>query len=198
MQTQKGELKTKGIAVALDIARQQSIELLDSYFEKLLNELIECSQSSTFIGSQHEYFYARAKISQARKDIAQRFIDYLETTFRQFSSQTLVSSDELLGAGNPSLALVEDDALEERVILTTIRQRAEARYSDAMWALNRRLSLLNDGREVTDQSNPLAPCRFCFALKQGMQAIDVSGAAKAEIYRMFERVFVDRVGGYLQ
>ncbi|UTW44479.1 DUF1631 domain-containing protein [bacterium SCSIO 12696] len=192
MQTQ--QITSKGVDVALGVVRQQSIELLDKYFAKLLDELIECSQSSTFIGSQHEYFYARAKISQARKEIAKRFVDYLETTFQQFSNKTLVSADELLGAGNPSLSLVEDEALEERVILTTIRQRAESRYSDAMWALNRRFSLLNNGREVTDQTNPLAPCRFCFALKQGMQSIDVSTAAKAEIYRMFERVFVDHVG----
>ncbi|MCV6605512.1 MAG: DUF1631 domain-containing protein [Porticoccaceae bacterium] len=191
---QAQQITSKGVDAALGVVRQHSIELLDKYFEKLLNELIECSQSSTFIGSQHEYFYARAKISQSRKEIAKRFVDYLETTFQQFADRSLVNADELLGTGNPSLSLVEDDALEERVILTTIRQRAESRYSDVMWSLNRRFSVLNNGREVTDQTNPVAPCRFCFALKQGLQSIDVSAAARAEIYRMFERVFVDHVG----
>ncbi|UTW44482.1 DUF1631 family protein [bacterium SCSIO 12696] len=193
------KLKRRGLKAAQDAVLDFARKNLPEFFIRLLDELIDHTEQGAFVGSKHEYFYAGSKIKDSADAITGTFVEHFKTTFKQFGARQLEELDTLLDKEQEAtLALIEEEDLEERVTLTTIKQRAEGRFRDALWALNQRISVLNDGIPVDEQLNPLAPGRFCLALRDSLRQIDISVGTRLEVYRVFDRLVMDRLGRIYQ
>ncbi|MGS2722928.1 DUF1631 family protein [Porticoccus sp. GXU_MW_L64] len=193
------QLKRRGLKAAQDAVLDYSREKLPEFFSGLMDELIDLTEQGAFVGSKHEYFYAGSKIKDSADAITVNFVEHFKTTFKKFAARSLEDADALLDKDQESsLALIEEADLEERVTLTTIKQRAEGRFRDALWALNQRVSILNDGIPVDEKLNPLAPGRFCLAIRDSLRQIDISTDTRIEVYRVFDRRVMDCLGHIYQ
>ncbi|MDM3870494.1 DUF1631 family protein [Porticoccus sp. W117] len=193
------QLKRRGLKAAQDAVLDYSRDNLPEFFSNLMDELIDLTEQGAFVGSKHEYFYAGSKIKDSAGAITDSFVEHFKTTFKKFAARSLEDAEALLDKEQESsLALIEEEDLEERVTLTTIKQRAEGRFRDALWALNQRVSILNDGIPVDEKLNPLAPGRFCLAIRDSLRQIDISTDTRIEVYRVFDRLVMDRLGRIYQ
>ena len=193
------KLKRRGLKAAQDAVLDFSRKNLPEFFSGLMDELIDLTEQGAFVGSKHEYFYAGSKIKDSADAITDSFVEHFKTTFKKFGARSLEDADSLLDKEQESsLSLIEEEDLEERVTLTTMKQRAEGRFRDALWALNQRVSVLNDGIPVDEKLNPLAPGRFCLAVRDSLRQIDISTETRLEVYRVFDRLVMDRLGRIYQ
>src|SRR5690606_18543594 len=93
------------------------------------------------------------------------------------------------------LSLVDNAELEETIAITSICHRADSEQAEALWALQQRLALLNDGRKVDERSNPLSPIQFCEALRRQIAELAVDTRTKVMGYKHFEAALSKPLGG---
>ena len=73
--------------------------------------------------------------------------------------------------------------------------RANAKYAEPLWKLNRRLAVLRGGKKLGDESNPCGPRQLCAAMHRAVQLLDVDTTVKIIIYKLFDKHVLTRIGG---
>lgn len=93
------------------------------------------------------------------------------------------------------LSLVEHADLEETIAITSITHRAEAFHAEALWALQQRLALLNDGEKLDERNNPASPVQFCESLRRVLASMEVDVKSKIIGYKTFEQDVIGHLDG---
>lgn len=125
---------------------------------------------------------------------ADDFLRRLDIGFDEFRQQKLqapVGQERFRGE---RLMLVDNAELEETIAITSICHRADTDQAEALWALQQRLSLLNEGRKIDERSNPLSPIQFCEALRRQMAELTLDTRGKIMGYKYFEAALIHSLG----
>lgn len=124
-----------------------------------------------------------------------QFLKHLAAGFEQFQGKTLRTPSGQERFRGARLTLVDNAELEETIAITSICHRADSEQAEALWALQQRLGLLNDGRKVDERSNPLSPIQFCEALRRQIAELAVDTRTKVMGYKHFETALIKPLGG---
>ncbi len=134
------------------------------------------------------------QVWQQRGELERYFCGYLAEGFVKFRKQqlhTLVADD--IGRAS-ELALLDNEKLEESIAISSISQRADVYFAEPLWALHRRLSVLNKGQKVSEENNPAAPVQFCESLRRTLKLLTIDATGKAIAYRVFDRCVLEVTG----
>ena len=132
-------------------------------------------------------------VRKKAKDLKHYFCGYFLEGFVKFSKKKLSTS---INSGNESfseqdLSIVENDALEESIAISSITQRIDTYFAEPIWALNQRFAILNNSEPVTDSSNPVSPIQFCDALRRALMLVELNPRAKLVAYKVFDFQLMD-------
>ncbi|MGS2722927.1 DUF1631 family protein [Porticoccus sp. GXU_MW_L64] len=189
-----------GMAVLRLLASQRPRELFTGFQKQLLSQISQAlGQTEPRRRAILEKVY-RA-LSTMPNQLLQDIYHYLHSALDQFANHCLVSSDAALRANadpdNTSLSLVSPELLEEQALITSLRQRADSRYQGLLWPLSRQMAQVSGGSANLD-GNPLAPVRFCLALRHGLDKAGVELPVKKIIYRLFDDAVLAQLEPFYQ
>ena len=162
-------------------------EHLTGVFSNIDDRLFECAEKaennkaqSLFFDSMREIRRLRPQIERAyHQQIAQNFSDFMEGKLKPPTEEEPLDAD--------MLSLVETEDYEELMQVTNMVSRVRSRAAQAIFTLDQRLALLNNGQKLLEDSNPFGPQAiagaFCDALKPHPLHLKI----KAILYMLFDQ-----------
>lgn len=123
------------------------------------------------------------------------FCQHLGNGFVKFKNKALNTRTGEERFSGDILSLVEHADLEETIAITSITHRADAYHAEALWSLQQRLALLNDGEKLDERNNPASPVQFCESLRRVLASLEVDVKSKIIGYKTFEQEVISQLDG---
>ncbi len=138
-------------------------------------------------------------------ELERYFCGYLSEGFVRFKKKQLNTSYDATAGDGSQLSLVDDEALEETIAISSISQRADSYYAEPLWALNQRFAVLNGGEHVTESNNPASPIQYCDSLRRALKLLPLTPHTKSIAYKLYDdqvialtRLITEDINGYLK
>ncbi len=136
-------------------------EHLSGVFGQVDDTLFECAEKAEnnqvqtlFFDSMRDIRKQRAQIERAyHQQIAQNFADFIDGKLQPRDLPAQLDAEQL--------SLVQNEDYEESLLVTNMSSRVKARCAQALFALEQRLALLNNGKKLSEDSNPFGPPGDC-------------------------------------
>lgn len=162
-----------------------------SYLEKMEEQLFRMAEKAGSNQEQNRYMQAHAAIRGQHRAIEQRLLEHLSKAFRSYLEQRDTAID--FNQADTGLALVDNDALERSIALSNMTRRTSTDCSDALYALNQRLSVIGGGYKVLDLSNPVAPGVFVESLQTALHDLALETPALLVVYKIYDTIVMARL-----
>lgn len=94
------------------------------------------------------------------------------------------------------MSLISTEDLDERLAVSTMEQRASARFSTEIFDVERRLSHLSRVSGTELPINAFQPARIVRSFRQSVRGLQVDLPIKLVIYKLFDRVVLSEVGEF--
>lgn len=161
-------------------------EHLAGVFGQVDDTLFECAEKAEnnkvqtlFFDNMREIRRQRPQIERSyHQRIAQNFSDFLDGKLQE---QVVTSLDA------EQLALVQNEDYEETLQVTNMVSRVKARSTQALFALEQRLALLNNGQKLGEDSNPFGPQAIAQAFREALAPCPFPLQIKTILYMLFDR-----------
>ncbi len=185
----------------LKTSQQMAVEharpVFNEYLSTLSGSFADYAQNAKSNHERDDYFLLSHSVTDSTAELSRFFLGYLAEGFVKFKRQELVTTTGEERFQSDMLALVDNDDLEETIAISSITRRAENFFAESLWALNQRLSVLNEGRKVTDRGNPVSPIQYCESLRRALQLLNLDPKAKLIAYKAFDNQFIAQMGDLL-
>ncbi|MCQ4322301.1 DUF1631 domain-containing protein [Stutzerimonas stutzeri] len=168
-----------------DKAAQQLRLALQTLFDNADDSLFEIADRATSNAEQNAFFEAMRDLRMKRRGIERSF---LQQVFESFSklNQYEIGKPAPQEASFESLALVQNDELEESVAIDTMVAKVMSRASQPLSHLTTRINVLVS-KKLDDKTNPLGPQQLCEYFLEACRSLGVEIKVKLIILKLFER-----------
>ena len=156
-------------------------QLLNGLFEQLDDALYALSDKTVSSAARPEYFDSMRELRLMRREIEQRFQNAALSAYSRFWHL----GPEAAADQAAELKLLEQDELEESLALEEIASRAEKRFQDPLYLLDRRFSHMLGGAKVDSGNNPVAPLALAHAFAVGLGSFGRDMRIKLIAYKTF-------------
>ena len=162
-------------------------EHLTGVFSNVDDRLFECAEKAENNQTQTLYFDSMRDIRRLRPQIerlyhqriAQNFSDFMEGKLKPPAEETQIDID--------TLALVENEDYEELMQVTNMVSRVRSRAAQAIFTLDQRLALLNNGQKLLEDSNPFGPQAIVEAFREALDPYPLPLRIKSILYMLFDQ-----------
>ncbi|MCP9337010.1 DUF1631 domain-containing protein [Stutzerimonas xanthomarina] len=168
-----------------DKAAQQLRLALQTLFDNADDSLFEIADRATSNAEQNAFFEAMRDLRMKRRGIERSF---LQQVFESFSklNQYEIGKPAPQEASFESLALVQNDELEESVAIDTMVAKVMSRASQPLSHLTTRMNVLVS-KKLDDKNTPLGPQQLCQYFLEACRSLGVEIKVKLIILKLFER-----------
>jgi hypothetical protein len=173
--------------------------LLQRLFTVIDDELFKRSDKAESVAMQTAFFEAmrqirvEASVLQAnyQLEVARQFDDF----WKRKAPYPVADSAGPGGIpGSDSFALVEHEALEEQIAITTMVEKGNNLFSRDIQALNARFAVLLDREELESTDNPLGPYLLCNAFASTLKPLSLEMAIRLLVYKLFDKAVLSALG----
>ncbi|MGI9294606.1 MAG: DUF1631 family protein, partial [Pseudomonadales bacterium] len=123
----------------------------------------------------------------AHKEFTNTFLASTLYTFADFQGMLEEESGLLATSGTTS------ETLEGELALPVMIDKAEQRFSELLYMLNKRLSVIGQHKIIT-ATNPLSPVNFALALEQAIQNLPWDLHTRIVAFKVFDYAFLRQLG----
>lgn len=168
-----------------DKAAQQLRLSLQTLFDNADDSLFEIADRATSNAEQNAFFEAMRDLRMKRRGIERSFLQHVFESFAKLN-QYEIGKPPQPEASFESLALVQNDELEESVAIDTMVAKVMSRASQPLSHLTTRMNVLVS-RKLDDKNNPLGPQQLCEYFLEACRSLGVEIKVKLIILKLFER-----------
>ena len=168
-----------------DKAAQQLRLALQTLFDNADDSLFEIADRATSNAEQNAFFEAMRDLRMKRRGIERSFLQQVFESFAKLN-QYEIGKPAQQEASFDSLALVQNDELEESVAIDTMVAKVMSRASQPLSHLTTRMNVLVS-RKLDDKNNPLGPQQLCEYFLDACHSLGVEIKVKLIILKLFER-----------
>jgi len=179
-------------------------ERFSAFLKELHGQLLQQAEEATTNQQQAELYVLERELRAKSDELTRYFCGYLGEGFVKFKKNELQTSTGEEKFQGDMLSLVDNEDLEETIAISSITHRAENYYVEALWGLNQRFAVLNNGQKVDDRANPISPVQYCESLRKALKLIELDTKAKILAYKSFDGIVIAQlsdafssVNGYL-
>ena len=189
-QDKHSSVTTGRLPVALSHVRDQAAALLKNNIQELFanadDSLFEMADRATSNTEQNALFEAMRDLRLKRKNIESSFLQQLLESFASLNQHVIGAAPNLDTYSFDSLALIQNDALEESVAIDGMVAKVKRRDEQALHHLTCRFNHTLS-RKITDDSNPLSPRALSENFIKSCNSIHFSINIKLIILKLFEK-----------
>ena len=161
-------------------------EHLTGAFGQVDDTLFECAEQAEnnqvqtlFFDSMREIRKHRPKIERTyHLKVSQNFSDFLDGKLKPAPTASEVDAEQL--------ALVKNEDYEESLQITNMVSRVKANCAQALFALEQRLALLNNGKKLGEDGNPFGPQMIAQAFREALAPCPFPLRIKVILYGLFD------------
>lgn len=114
------------------------------------------SETSTSLGKEDEAGLKTLSINN--KELIPKYLNQIEKKLLQFKAPiSALTEGEDFDGDLTGLELVDNEEVEAKIAIEGIISRAEGSFHEALYGLNKRLAILLNADELTNDNNPLGP-----------------------------------------
>lgn len=162
-------------------------EHLSGVFGQVDDTLFECAEKAEnnqvqtlFFDSMRDIRKQRAQIERAyHQQIAQNFADFIDGKLQPRDLPAQLDAEQL--------SLVQNEDYEESLLVTNMSSRVKARCAQALFALEQRLALLNNGKKLSEDSNPFGPQAIAQTFRDALTPTPFPLRIKTILYMLFDQ-----------
>lgn len=161
---------------------------LERTFAQVDDTLFQCAEKAENNQVQTLFFDNMRSIRKLRPQIERHYHLSISQGIADFLDGKLVAplvSPTDMNAED--LALVQNEDYEEILQVTNMASRVQARCAQALFALEQRLALLNNGQPLPEGSNPIAPKAIAQAFLTALGPSGLPLRIKLVLYSLFDR-----------
>ncbi|MCR8924040.1 DUF1631 domain-containing protein [Dasania sp. GY-MA-18] len=162
--------------------------LLVAAEKKLIDSLFEHSDAAKSNDEQRFYYEAMQLCRKNSGSMHDAFNQQLNDCYQRFSNGVVASQTPKEAVDE--LSLVNTQKLEDDLAISVIVSKSNSRYSEPLWKLNKRLSVLRSGTPVYDEDNPFAPSMVGEALQAAVNALGLESKARLLVYKQLGKLFI--------
>ncbi len=169
-----------------DKAAQQLKQALQALFDNADDTLFEMADRATSNAEQNAFFEAMRDLRLKRKGIERGFLQKVFETFANLNQYEIGRAPQLDAVSFDTLALVQNDELEETVALDSMVAKVMSRDSVALGHLTTRINAMVS-KKIDDKTNPLGPTVLCEFFLEACSRLGVEIKVKLIILKLFEK-----------
>ena len=169
-----------------DKAAQQLRKDLQALFDNADDTLFEMADRATSNTEQNAFFETMRDLRLKRKNIERGFLHKVFESFATLNQYEIGRSVPVDAVSFDTLALVQNDALEEAVALDAMVAKVMSRDGTALHHLTTRLNAMVS-KKLDDKSNPLGPTALCEFFLEACSSLGVEIKVKLIILKLFEK-----------
>lgn len=155
-------------------------------FAQIDDTLFQCAEQAENNQVQAMFFDSMREVRRLRPQIERHYHLTISTGIADFLDGKLVAS-QATDIAAEELTLIDNEAYEEALQVTNMAQRVQTRCAQALFALDKRLALLNNGHPVPDEANPFSPKNIAHALLSALQPSQLPLRIKLVLYGLFDK-----------
>ena len=159
---------------------------LEAVFAGVDDALFECADKASSNSEQTLYFDSMREIRKQRVHLERAYHQWLGQKLSAFAEgrcQTAVSEQ----VGLDDLSLVHNDDYEESLQVTNMTSRVNARCAQALFGLEQRLALLNNGLKPREEDNPFGPRLIAQAFREALKDSPFPLSIRLTLYHLFDQ-----------
>ena len=172
-----------------DYAHKYYGNLLIAAEKKLVDVLFEQSDAAKSNDEQRFYFDAMQCVNKQSVQMHDAFNQQLQLCFKRFTEGVIVAEqpkEPVVG----ELSLVNTQKLEDDLAISVIVSKANSRYSETLWKLNKRMAVLRSGTPVNDEDNPFGPSVVGEALQAAVSSLGLDNKSRLLVYKQLGKLFI--------
>ncbi|WP_281649130.1 DUF1631 family protein [Parendozoicomonas sp. Alg238-R29] len=142
------------------------------------------------------YFDTMRDIRRNRSQITRAFHSKISEYFRNFPPKTKQASSSKVGEiefDEGSISLLNTDVYEDTLLVTNLSNAVQKQCHEALFSIEKRLAVLNQGHPVRDQDNPLHPKLIAESFALSIDSRSIHNQIKPDIYYLFEQQIMGRL-----
>lgn len=159
---------------------------LEAVFAGVDDALFECADKASSNSEQTLYFDSMREIRKQRVHLERAYHQWLGQKLSAFAEgrcQTAMSEQ----VGLDDLSLVHNDDYEESLQVTNMTSRVNARCAQALFGLEQRLALLNNGLKPREEDNPFGPRLIAQAFREALKGSPFPLSIRLTLYQLFDQ-----------
>ena len=170
-------------------------DLLQGAFDAVDDSLFELANNARSNNEQNRYFEAMREIRIKRKGVERHFQNTVGRFFAM-PPHTGPAREESLSEHSvtDTLALVDNEELEEQVALNAMITKAKAHFQGPLIQLQARFSQVYPGATDDSPVNPMAPEHLCSAFIEAIQPLEIQIRERLILLKQFDRYVVSNLG----
>ncbi|SDO80627.1 DUF1631 domain-containing protein [Pseudomonas jinjuensis] len=176
------------------LAMNRLAELLGEVFAQVDDTLFECAEKAENNQVQALFFDSMREIRRQRPTLERAYHQRIAKGLVDFLEGRLSSGDELDELDIDQLALVEADEYEETLLITNMVNQVKAQCVQALFALEQRLALLNNGCKLSEDNNPFGPQAIARAFRETLAESPFPLRVKTVLYVLFDQQVMRKLG----
>ncbi|MDB6063776.1 MAG: hypothetical protein JWM78_3879 [Verrucomicrobiaceae bacterium] len=162
-----------------------------SFLDKADEQLFRMADKSGTNQEQNRYLQSRQELQQQQRGLEKILLEHMRDAFDNFLHSHNTAQD--VARADTELKLVDHDQLEQAIAISSMTRKANGDYSEALYALNQRLSALAGGHKINDLGNPVAPAVFSEALQGALGPFVLDTPSKLVIYKIFDNALMGKL-----
>jgi hypothetical protein len=167
--------------------------LLKKLFKSFDQSLFDHAQKASNNQEQNRYFEAMREFRAKSPELIERYQQFLTKGLDDFFADRSDTVNQF-NLSPDELTLVDKDDLEDELAISIISSKANTRFAESLWKLNRRLAVIRGGKKVDDETNPCGPVHLCHALQHAAASLEIENSIKIQLYKMFDTMVMPRAG----
>ncbi len=171
-------------------------QALNHFFDQIDDELFGLSDKAESSTLQTIYFDAMRAVRKERDGMQHRYLADVSRQYNDFwqGSREPLEKERSKSVDEGDFSLVENEALEEELAVSTMIEKGNNLFDQHLHALNTRFAHLLGKKAVANDENPLAPGSLCHAFEPILKQLDLELKIKLVIYKLFDRVMLNQFG----
>ena len=162
-------------------------EHLGGVFGHVDDTLFECAEKAENNQVQTLFFDSMRDIRKQRAQIERTYHQHIAQSFADFIDGKLQPSNQPGPLDAEKLSLVQNEDYEESLLVTNMSSRVKTRCAQSLFALEQRLALLNNGKKLSEDSNPFGPQAIAQTFRDALTPTPFPLRIKTILYMLFDQ-----------
>ncbi len=173
---------------------------LERYFSRVDDELFTLSDKASNNTLQELYFEAMRYLRRERERVQRLYLQTLSAQYDRFWKATpkpaAATPPQASSLDEDDLSIVEEEALEEDLALSTLVNKGNTLYHRELYCLNKRFAKLLGRSELSNEDNPLSPHTLGQTFAQILRPLTLDLKVRLILYKLYEQEVIAKLEGF--
>lgn len=169
------------------LAMNRLAEHLTGLFGQVDDTLFDCAEKAENNRVQTLFFDNMREIRKQRPHIERRYHQQIAQNFSDFLDGKQSTAEITRELDAEEMSLVQNEDYEESLQVINMVNRVKARSAQALFALDQRLALLNNGQKLGEESNPFGPQAVARTFREALAPHPFPLRIKVILYMLFDQ-----------